>query len=105
MPRDSLRGTTRGSLLALLAVGFEYEWVGSVEMTGGPMVGPNLFPFRFDLGAHRLGERAARMQPASARDMGRCGDVVLQHDVLALDIGVIRQGGGKQGLGVRMQRI
>src|SRR5262245_41791891 len=102
--RQSSRDNTGIIAGAPCGLGFEWAWLGSIEMTSGPMVGPDLFPFRFDLGAHRLGKGTSGMQSASARNVGCGGDVVLQHHVLALDVGMIGQGGAEQRLRIGVQR-
>src|ERR1041385_3930863 len=100
MLRGSRRGATPESFLVLLAGGGRR--FNSIKMTRGPMIGADLFPFWFDLGTDRLGKWAPRMQAAPLRNISRGRDIVLQHDGLPLEVGMVGQRGTEQGLRVRM---
>src|SRR3990172_6477844 len=76
-------------------------------MAGNPMSGSYLAPLWLEPFANILGERAARVKPATRRRVDRAGDIAFQNDALAfsLDHRVWDGHRREQRLGVRVKRM
>ena len=69
-----------------------------VQVTGHHMIGRDLFGYRFDLSALRLGKRTARVEAAAGGRVNRRRHFPGQDHLLAHDVRVARQGRGEERL-------
>ena len=74
-------------------------------MTGHNVLRGDFLAHRLFLSAARHGVGAARVETAAGGWVEGTGDFAGEYDVLPLVIGMGWQGGGKQGLGIGMQRL
>src|SRR5215831_17769805 len=77
----------------------------SIQMTGDAVSRRSLLDGRHLGRATRHGEGTARMETAAGRRRQGARHLTLDRDTLALVVGMRRQGGGKQRLGIGMQRF
>src|SRR5262249_13994927 len=81
------------------------EMRASIQMTSDAVSRRRLLDGRRLGGATGHGKRTARVETAAGRRRQGARHLALDRDALALVVGMRRQGGGKQRLGIGMQRL
>jgi hypothetical protein len=104
MRSDSV-GPKRHAQVPSLSVLYNYQWRNSIDVMAGDEMTVLLFQDRFLFSTDVVGQRAARMEGASMRNVHRAGRLALDCRGLCAVARVYPGQRGQQRLGVRMQRM